>query len=355
MLEKILLDNVLDDTFKKKIDNKYNDCLRNKGERLKCEECFNICPEKAIELEGDFVRIDPILCSGCNLCVSKCYSRALTPVRRPYLKAINYFMDGKISNWGCNKTKDKCDVNFGCLNNIDPKFLYALGFSDINQNIYLDFSKCSNCEYENMGYNTRKTMEYITIHGELENLLLINGFKDSEESEVLDRRDFFKNVFNTTKDYSKETIRETTKSFGFDVDEKEDLDDIINILLKHGIKKERSTGFLKDFIYELDTNVNCTLCFECVSYCPNNALSIENKVDSQNLVLDMSKCTFCNRCVERCRFEALYKKDFIDREKKTIHKKEKSRCKSCKVLSVELNDEGKCTTCEKRSRNRRNK
>lgn len=352
MLERLFLKNVLDDTFKKKIHNNYEDCLRRRSERHKCEKCFSNCPEEAIEIERGYVKIDPILCSGCNLCVKSCYSRALTPVKKPYLKAINYLIDSKTTNWGCIKSKD-CDVNFGCLNTIDPRFLFALGFSDLEHNVYLDFSKCEECSYKDTGFNTKEIIEYITIHGKLENLLLINGFNKKEEDEVLTRRDFFKSVFDSTKNYSKETIRETTKSFGFDVDSDEEIDEIIKVLIKHGIKNNRSTEFIKEHIYELNVDDKCTFCYECVSYCPNKALTIENSVDSQNLVVDMNLCTFCNRCIEKCKENAISKKSYIDREKKIIFKKEKTRCKNCKTLTVELNQDGLCSACEIRSKNRK--
>lgn len=353
MLERIFLNNVFEDAFKKKIDNNFEDCLRRRSERHKCEKCFSICPEEAIELDKGYVKIDPILCSGCNLCVSQCYSRTLMAVKRPYLKAINYLIDSKVSNWGCIKTKDKCHVNFGCLNTIDPRFLFALGFSDLEHNVYMDFSKCEDCSYKDLGYDTKGIIEYITIHGKLENLLLINGFNQKDEEEVLTRRDFFKSVFNTTKNYSKETIRETTKSFGFDVENKEDIDEIIRILIKNGNKKNRSREFMKEYIYELEVDSSCNFCYECVSYCPTKALSIQNSVDSQDLLVDMNLCTFCNRCMEKCKENAIKKKTFVDRDKKVIFKKEKARCKNCKTLSVELNEEGICPTCDIRNKNRR--
>lgn len=137
------------------------------------------------------------------------------------------------------------------------------------------------------------------------------------------------------------------------MDSDEEIDEIIKVLIKHGIKNNRSTEFIKEHIYELNVNDKCTFCYECVSYCPNKALTIENSVDSQNLVVDMNLCTFCNRCIEKCKENAISKKTYIDREKKIIFKKEKSRCKNCKTLTVELNQDGLCSTCEIRSKNRK--
>lgn len=354
MLEKLIFKNVFDDTFKRKIENNHEACLRRRSERNKCERCFEVCSEDAIELTRGGVKIDPILCTGCNECVSSCYTRALQSEKRPYLKSVNLFLDSNVSNWGCIKTKDTCDVNFGCLRTIDEKFLISLAYSDIEQEIYMDFSKCETCQYKNIGKDKKELLEYITIHSGCKNFKFINGHKDKkQEIEGYSRREFFKSIIDSTKDYSKETIRETYKSIGLDFENKEDVDNLISILIKKGNSYEKPNVWIREYIFDISCNENCTMCHECVTYCPTGALKIENSVDSQKLVVDMAKCTFCNRCIEKCRFQALSKETYKGKEKKVIYKKTKERCGSCRVLSAELNSDGICPTCEKRRNNRK--
>lgn len=356
MLERLFFKNILNDTFDKKIDIGHELCLRRKSERYKCEKCFSSCPEGAIELTRGSIKIDPILCSGCNFCISSCYSRALSSEKRPYLRACNKFLDSPTSKWGCFKTKENADVNFGCLGTIDNSFLLALFYADLDLEVFLNFSKCQGCEYESYVNEKKEILDYISNNKKCQHLKVTQVFEDFKAEDVnLSRRDFFKSIFDSGKSYSKETIRETYKSLGIDFENKEDLDNLIKILLKKGDSISQYRSFMKDYIFSVLSNEKCTLCNECVVYCPKGALKIENSVDSKDLTFDIKKCNFCGRCLEKCRFDALYKGIYENKEKVSIFKKIKERCKSCRVLSVDLNEDKLCPTCQKRRNNRLNK
>ena len=62
---------------------------------------------------------------------------------------------------------------------------------------------------------------------------------------------------------------------------------------------------------EIEVKGSCDNCNECISLCPEKALTLVNK----KLKLDPIKCTACNYCVEQCKKEAIQikvsKKDFI--------------------------------------------
>ncbi|MBN2755347.1 MAG: 4Fe-4S binding protein [Candidatus Goldbacteria bacterium] len=45
----------------------------------------------------------------------------------------------------------------------------------------------------------------------------------------------------------------------------------------------------------------CTGCAKCVSYCPFEAISIED----EKAVIDYQKCGVCGACIEGCRRNAL--------------------------------------------------
>lgn len=355
MLDKILLNAVLDDTFKKKIDNISNVCLRGTREREKCEKCIVNCPEEAITAVQGGVYADPLVCTGCNLCVSGCYSRALIPPKRPYLASMNNIVDNKKSSWGCMKTENKGEVDFGCLRTVDPKYLYALLFSNLEHEVTLDLSKCEDCKYKNLGDEIEKVID---LEDYPSNFSFVKKGEEVEEKEKevepVSRRDFFKNIFQESKEHSKEMARETTKSFGFEVDEKENIDYIVKILLKRGLAEERNSEYFKDFIFELEVNENCIFCHECVIYCPTKALKIEGDKTGQKLLLDLNLCNFCNRCLEKCRYEAFSKSNLKELAVKTLYQKKNEKCKSCRVYSPNLNTEGLCPTCAIRRGNRRN-
>ncbi len=39
---------------------------------LQCGECSYVCPTNAIDMVGEGIRIDPALCTNCELCVEAC-------------------------------------------------------------------------------------------------------------------------------------------------------------------------------------------------------------------------------------------------------------------------------------------
>ncbi|MCI8689952.1 MAG: 4Fe-4S binding protein [Oscillibacter sp.] len=44
---------------------------------ISCGACAVLCPQKAITLQRGGARIDSSRCTGCRLCVNKCYTRAI--------------------------------------------------------------------------------------------------------------------------------------------------------------------------------------------------------------------------------------------------------------------------------------
>lgn len=355
MIEKFILDALLDDTFKSKIDRISRNCLRSTSERHKCTKCIEICPEKAIEEVRNGVIVDPILCGGCNLCVSQCYSRTFTGAKKPYINSLNRIVEGKSSNWRCKKTAEKDDVNFGCLRTIDPRYLYALGFADLEHEVSLDLSKCEGCEYENLGLDISSLIEYIKERGNLENFKFKLGEVETEEKEEvsMSRRDFLGSIFKDSQDMTKSALKSTTKSLGLDLEAEENIDALIKILLKRGLSKERNADWMEEYIFDLSVDDSCTFCYECVSYCPTKALKIDNKKDEMILTVDSELCNFCNRCMEKCRYNSISKEKFTEMKKSTLLNREKTKCRGCLMATPSLNEEGYCITCEIRNKNRK--
>lgn len=44
---------------------------------ISCGACVVLCPKKAIELTNGGAHVDPLRCSGCRICIYKCYARAI--------------------------------------------------------------------------------------------------------------------------------------------------------------------------------------------------------------------------------------------------------------------------------------
>lgn len=357
MLEKILLQGLLDQTFKKKIDINNTRCLRVSHEKDKCQKCFDSCLEKAISLREDTVYIDPLVCTGCNHCVSTCYSRDLQASNRPYLALINKALDDRLQTFslGCMETKDQADVNFGCLRTIDPRFLCAIFAADLKADIKIGQTPCQTCTYKDLGLDIKSLIAELKDVSKTEKLKISLGSLEKKEATDLSRRDLFKNIFKTTEDLAKSSVRQTTKDFGLDLETEENVDTLIKILLKKALKDGVDLSIFMPYIYSLEGSTACIFCRRCENLCPTGAIKVETYKDRDVLVLNQSICNFCGRCLEKCPRNALRKSSLKDFEEKILNKKEKSLCKSCKVATSDLDEEGLCPTCALRRKNRRRK
>ncbi|MDO5028113.1 MAG: 4Fe-4S binding protein [Bacillota bacterium] len=355
MIERLVIGSLLDETFKKKIDSISNTCLRSRKEKDKCTRCFDICPEKALSLTDQGVYVDPLKCTGCNLCVTACYSRTLKSPDRPYLAFINKALDENLTSFSCTcmENKSKADVNFGCLRTIDPRFLAGIFAADLKAQVFMDFSHCDQCQYKDLGWDTKALIEDFREKAQGENLKIsFESFKDKLD-EDLSRRDLFKNIFKTTEDLAKSSVRSTSKSLGLDLEREEDLDTLIKILLKKAVKDGKDLGLYLPFVYSLDIEKPCVFCRTCQTFCPSGALKVESNKEADILSFDPDLCNFCGRCLEKCPSNIFTKALLKDFEKKHLYKKEKALCKGCKTNTSDLNEEGYCLACALRRKNRR--
>jgi ferredoxin len=345
MIGDLLFETFLGDSFSEKIEYSKEKCLRETSERNKCEKCAKICPEEAITLEKRCISISQFDCTGCNLCVSNCYSGALKSTKKPYLEIMNDIVDKKAVDLTCKKRKIKDCINVGCIRTMDFRFLYALMFSNLPFVINVDLSSCETCEYgkiksdidilKNADFGGRFSGKIIdTVHVETE--------------ELMSRREFFESIFSDSKEFSKAQIREVSKKYGFEFDESEDVDKLVKVLLKRGLKENSDTEFMKEYIFTPAVDRNCDFCNECVSACPKKALEIKSDKNISVLMFSPEKCNFCGRCIERCRKNSISKSNFKDFKKEVLFLKKVKQCKICKTYTTELNEEGLCKTCEKR-------
>lgn len=352
MIEKILMGLVLDDNLKAKLQKDMDRCLRKSNDKTKCNLCVEICPEQAIEERDEGVKVDDILCTGCNLCVSVCYSRVFRPENTPYLISLNELLDKDTSIWYCRENKKEEGVNFGCLKTVDPRFLEALIFSGLNKKVLLDLTHCKDCQYKDLAWPNDRFFEIRDSDfsfGEYEE----KKPEVADEKVDLSRRDFFRSFSKYGESVKKTTLKETTRSLGLDLTSEEDMDALIKILLRRGLRNEETIPISKEYIYSLRSNSKCTLCRECTYYCPNNSISYYKNATSSGLKFDPETCNFCGRCIDKCPENALYKDEFRGLDSYVMKSFSVSRCKGCRVKTSHLNEDGYCMTCAIRRKNRK--
>ncbi|KMW56532.1 Iron-sulfur cluster-binding protein [Candidatus Rhodobacter oscarellae] len=53
-------------------------CAHSRAEQTGCTRCLDLCPTGAITPNGDYVKVDPLVCAGCGACSAVCPSGAIS-------------------------------------------------------------------------------------------------------------------------------------------------------------------------------------------------------------------------------------------------------------------------------------
>lgn len=354
MLKNLVLNKFTGNVFKKKVKNDPRKCIRNNNEKDKCIKCIDTCPEEAISTTEDGVYVDPILCTGCNLCVSICYSRNFSSDKMPYLKLSQALTQEACVTLTCIKDPRSDAINMGCLRALDERYIGAYMASGLEGQIELNLSKCEGCPYKDL--SDLKFFEDLNDKYPDSKAGLAISKEDLEE-EASSRREFLASLAKGLGGVKEATIKdlvEGLESFGLAKTEIENVDIFINLFLQRAMDNEIDLGPLKDTIYQVKVNQACTMCLECINACPKSCLSYSQDDSNISLWIDLEACNFCGRCIEKCSFGAIEKSDLKNLGKVQIHNKVKYKCKACKIRTSELDENQLCPACSIRH-NKRNK
>lgn len=350
MINELLFGKLVKSTFGDKILFYDEKCIRSTGLKDKCQKCFDICPEAAIDVEKKSININNLLCSGCGKCVSVCPTSALNSVKNPYSAAFLRLSSDELtsSTWGCMKSTGKIDINFGCLRFVDKVYLEILKASQYTHMIKVDFSNCNGCIY-----NDNK--EFAEIFGGEE----VHSVRFEEmtnlNTNALNRREFLKGLMDKGNEYKDSTISDINASINEIIGKEnynEDIDEVNRVILGN-LSIESINNIDVEKIFNLKFNNNCTFCKKCISYCPNDAIKTIKVENNEFIVYNVKKCNFCGICLERCEYKAIEKTKYTPSYEVKLVSKEIKKCVGCYNMTTDIDESGLCPTCRIREGNRK--
>lgn len=330
--------------FKSSVQIDEDSCLRNKWE---CRKCILDCPENAISIKDDRLHIDDILCTSCNLCVSSCYSSAISTRDLAYLRSLGQIQSQSQSIWVCQKNKDKSEggVNFSCYHTIDPHYIGGLFLAGFDHKVQIDTSYCDNCDI----CKSKNILDLIDrFKARPSSFTIEDTVFSPKENTNMGKREFFSEIGHMGKKVQHKAMDQLYEDLGYrDIDPK---DTIIQRLVSDSLDKDRDFGGYEDYIFNLAIDETCSLCKKCTSYCPSQALSFKASDSTMTISFDPSLCNYCGLCMEVCPNSSISRIVLTSLEPYVLYAKSNSRCLMCRRHDTSLDSNGLCPSCQVKSK-----
>lgn len=336
-------------------------CINRKMRREKCRECSRICGENAISFsKNELPLLDKDSCSGCNLCVEACPSKAFMPRNMKYLRNYQKALAKRPLVIGCFENGDNVNIKFPCLYSTSYEFLLALilGYGGEEINIYT--GDCEECTYKK-GYKPfyerlDRAKDFASRIKKLPEIKEIEEFEENPlDEKPVSRRDLFKmfreETTKSTRDIAGELLNREKPS-----PLPEDRKLLIEILKESEIKFEKDMPLPFKF---WDLNEKCNGCRMCSNVCPHKAW--DKKVIRETDEIELRHfpwlCFGCGLCERYCPKNALQESTYegkVFAENVYFVKKrlEKIKCSKCGVKFVKEKESSQelCPACVKKER-----
>lgn len=312
-------------------------CLRNEYFFNDCTLCFEQCPENALGLHKEKIKLFEDKCTLCAECIGICPTESLSVENFD----VNEFVLSLL-NKDTHEIIEKQDIP--SLSMLDTPHLISLVLRK-RQNILLKYSE--NISENSLAYiqeRVRHTNAFLTQIS-WESSVFLQEIKTDTS-----RRSLFKTLFKSNQTIQSQS-NATKQLF-----EKEKLSAKMT-LLKNSIKmtcedfgtahisaENSSVFFNKEISYDA-----CTNCVECITFCPTDALFQNSQKDE--IYFSSGKCIGCNICQEVCKTQAITSNEHIDliefafsKASKKVHF-EYATCEECNAPFVFKNAETRCHRC----------
>lgn len=281
-------------------------CLKMRFSESSCRRCVDICPHKAVSLNG-LLAVNPNHCSGCLLCTAVCPAGALEQ-SSDFSNSLLLLARVSEPVLGCFRTRERSNATLACLGGLSEEHLLTLCHS-LTGTLTLNLTACSDCPNSTMAHHLRQRIEVLSEAGLLEggcNIITAESAQDiNYRDESVDRRSFFRS-FRTSL-FQSAVIMSTSgerneRHTPYGEKRKPKRLELVNII-KERSSRDRHKIIQDHFDCQISCAETCDACQGCVAICPTGALQTENP-DYQP-VFDNSLCTGCGLCVEFCLENAL--------------------------------------------------
>lgn len=310
-----------------------NKCLRHLNKNSTCSKCHDNCPAGAITIDGQEIKVEGFLCTGCGICVNACSNPVFSLEDIEPSSIIKGAKDGEQVTISCF-SKDT-NIQVPCLGFVNEAVLVRMVCD--GGCVVLDTSACRKCDYSTAYDNiighveaARSFLTHFNVGGQIKIKEEDTAYEPEHES--------FTRKFITKFSDTKLENGSSRQSI---------LIDAIKILGQ--INQKTIDANIVPF-GSIHVRESCNGCNMCVAICPMDAISVEQDND---LILKFKsqRCTGCGLCSQLCPVGAIDLDLHIDLnelimdEWRTIMEIRQIKCEACGKLFVMSNGQVLCASC----------
>lgn len=310
-------------------------CLRYLNKHSSCSKCLENCPAGAITCDGQDIKLDVLLCTGCGICMNICANPVFHLTDIDPSSIIKAADDNEQITISCSG-KD-ADLQVPCLGFMNEAVL--LRMASEGREIVLDTSSCRTCDYTtahgsisgyvdaansvltyfNNGKQIKVKEDGPSIEPDHESFTrkFIFHFSDSKTGDGYSRQSVFIDALKQLGPYSRNTVDTSIVPFG-----------------------------------SIKVGLSCNGCGICIAVCPVDALFIE---ECEDFIMKFRPylCTGCGLCGQLCPEhsisleENIVLDELLKDEPVKLTDIERMNCNECGRFFVAVHEQDLCDSCRK--------
>lgn len=277
-------------------------CLRMRFSESCCCHCIEICPHRAVTLDGGLA-IDPEQCRGCLLCTAACPVGALEQ-KDDFTACLARLSKVPEPVLGCIHTNERSNAALACLGGLSEEHLLALCHT-LSGRLTLNLSLCSDCPNHPVIAHVRQRMDNLSEAGLSEGTCRIEITESAQDihyrDESVDRRSFFKafrsSVCTTAAVILSASNEQSERRSGYAAKRVPIRRELLN-RTRQKLFPEWTVRIQQYFDSCVSFTDTCTGCQGCVAICPTGAL--QTIIDDESPAIEQLLCTGCGLCREFC-------------------------------------------------------
>lgn len=280
------------------------DCLRSRFRPHDCRRCVAACPRGAIEAEAGTVRIDPVTCDGCMLCVPACPAEALRPPGPGFLAVVEDLSEVERPVLGCRgHGETEAHARVECLGQLSAEQLLALEVL-VPGRLTLNASACAGCpKRESLRRLERRLarIRRIDTVGRERRLRLVGSPEElGADPAVYDRRSFFRSFEKRLSRRLTDGLDRWQESRAPQGSKRPPQRTVLLAAALRRLPAGRREAAEEACFPQIRLNAACDHCGRCAAVCPTGALLKSRQNGTRLLEVARARCTACGLCESFC-------------------------------------------------------